>query len=84
MLKRPLVNILGIQVFNWFLPGAFLLEAAEFRLNGANDRLRDLVLNFENVIQDAIVFSVQIWLPVSPSISRAIMRIRLPAFRTLP
>ena len=52
--KSAKIEIIGVEIFRAFLPGALDLRMLQARLDDADDALGDLILKLENVVQGAV------------------------------
>ena len=86
LLPRHQVEVVGLDVVDVpRLSIAFFSSGSSFNLQRVDDRLRNLVLDGEDVGRGrGRSGRPRRWSPVAPSISWAVIRTRLPALRTLP
>ena len=83
-LQSAQVVAIGLEVGGWRSRQGLLLGAQQIDLQRRNDLVRDVILDGEDVGQRSVVASAQIWPPLVPLTSRAVIRTRSPARRTLP
>src|SRR5262249_38406322 len=82
--QRPQIEVIRIEIPCALARRALDLRQAQARFDRSDDGRCHPILQFKNVVQQAVDAVAQMCAPVAASINCPVMRTRLPALRTLP